>query len=63
MKIVHNLLILNMNSDEMLQQYKMYNDVIPMLEYVSTEVITAMKFMFNLEKINTFYLSEINPYR
>lgn len=62
-KIVHNLLLMKLKPDEMLQQYKVYEDVIPLMEYVTNEVISAMKFMFDLEKLSSFDIFEIDQKR
>lgn len=55
-KIVHNLVISKLDLDKLLGEYKLYEDVMPLLKLISDQVILAMNFMFSLEK-----LSALNP--
>ncbi|XP_014214555.1 uncharacterized protein LOC106643800 [Copidosoma floridanum] len=63
MKIVHNILLSKLNPSDMLDKYKVFEDVLLLLEFVSSEVIFAMKFMFDLEKLNALNLLDIDERR
>ena len=63
LRIVHNLLLLKLNTNEMLAKYKMYEDILPMLEYISNEVIFTMNFMFDLKSLQALNLLNIDEKR
>ncbi|OXU19328.1 hypothetical protein TSAR_003766 [Trichomalopsis sarcophagae] len=60
LKIVHRLLLLKLNPDEMIQKCKMYEDILPMLQYISKEVVFFMNFMFDLERLSAMNLITID---
>lgn len=63
MRIVHNLLLTKLIPDKMLKKYKMYEDVMRMLEYLSSEVILIMNFMFDLQRLDAMNLMDIDTKR
>ncbi|XP_011496627.1 PREDICTED: uncharacterized protein LOC105361215 [Ceratosolen solmsi marchali] len=63
LKVVHNLLLLKLKPTEMLEKYKMYEHILPLLEYISSEVIFAMNFMFDLKRIEALHLLSIDNER
>ncbi|XP_031784924.1 uncharacterized protein LOC100678130 [Nasonia vitripennis] len=60
LKIVHRLLLLKLNPDEMIKKCKMYEDILPMLQYISKEVVFFMNFMFDLERLSAMNLITID---
>uniref|UniRef100_A0ABD2X6H7 Uncharacterized protein n=1 Tax=Trichogramma kaykai TaxID=54128 RepID=A0ABD2X6H7_9HYME len=59
LKIAHKLLLKKFESDDLLDKFKLYDDVLPLLDYVANEVIFVMDFIFDLEKLNSLYLMKI----
>ena len=63
MKIVHKHVIIKLDSNKLIDSYKMYEDVPLLLEHISNEVIFEMNIMFDLEKLKALNLMDINEDR
>ncbi|XP_058798268.1 uncharacterized protein LOC131668257 [Phymastichus coffea] len=63
LKIVHCLLLSKLKTDKLLSQYKMYEDVLPLLDFISNEVILTMNFMFDLERLSSLNLLNVESER
>lgn len=50
-------------ADKLLLEYKMYEDVLPLLDFVSKEVILVMDFMFDIERLNALYILTVEDER
>ncbi|KAJ8670549.1 hypothetical protein QAD02_001808, partial [Eretmocerus hayati] len=62
MRIAHDLLLAKLTSYDF-GQYKLYEDILPLLELISSEVISVMSFIFDLERLNALNLMDIKRNR
>ena len=60
-RIVHNLILCKIRPECLLESYRLYSDVLPLLEHISKEIKLAMNFMFEVHELNDLNLMEINP--
>ncbi|XP_076633645.1 uncharacterized protein LOC143347901 [Colletes latitarsis] len=57
--IVHRLILKKLDVKKLMDFYKNNEDILPMLEYISTEVKLAMDFMFDLKYLDSLNSMEI----
>ncbi|XP_078034614.1 uncharacterized protein LOC144468782 [Augochlora pura] len=57
--IVHKLILEKIDVRKLINLYKSFNDILPMLDHVSKEVKLAMEFMFELKRLRDRNLMDI----
>lgn len=60
-KIVHGLVLEKINAQELMNMYKTYDDILPMLDFVSQNVKLTLDFMFDLKQLDNLNLMDIAP--
>lgn len=63
LQMIHDLIVKKLRPEKLLESHKLYNDVIPLLEEIATEVKLALDFMSELQKLKNLHLMEINVKR
>ncbi|KAL6442101.1 hypothetical protein ACFW04_002426 [Cataglyphis niger] len=58
-RIVHKLILEKLDAELLMYRCRTYEDILPMLEYVSEHVKLAMNFMFDLKHLDNLNLMEI----
>ena len=60
LKFAHNILLQKLDPENLIKKYKMYEDVPLLLEFVSSEVISAVDAMFDFKKFDAMNITSIN---
>ncbi|XP_017888052.1 uncharacterized protein LOC108629728 [Ceratina calcarata] len=56
--MVHRLMIEKIDTTQLLSRFSVYDDILPLLDYISKEVKIVMDFMFDLERLKNLNLME-----
>lgn len=59
-KITHKLILEKLNAETLMDFCKTHEDILPMLDFVSQNVILMMDFMFDLKRLNRLNLMKIS---